>query len=66
MSWLSNPTYRQWIYNVLIAAGPLLVAYGILAESTAALWANLVAAILMVTGGGVARAHVSDGGEHGN
>jgi hypothetical protein len=41
-----KPEVRKWIYGIALAGIPLLVAYGIVDESTAALWAALVGAVV--------------------
>jgi hypothetical protein len=43
---LKDEQTRAWIYRVLTAAVPLVAAYGIIDERTAALWVSLAAAIL--------------------
>lgn len=43
--WLSEST-RAWLYRVASATVPLLVAYGVVADSTAALWLGLAGALL--------------------
>lgn len=43
--WMSEST-RAWLYRVASAVVPLLVAYGVVADSTAALWLGLVGALL--------------------
>ena len=47
---IAEPRTRRWIYGIAVAAVPLLVAYGVIAESDAALWIGLAGAVL---GGGV-------------
>lgn len=37
---------RAWVYRVATAAVPLLVEYGVIAESQAALWLGLAGAAL--------------------
>lgn len=37
---------RKWLYGVVLAAVPLLVAYGVIEESMAPLWIAAVAAVL--------------------
>lgn len=49
---------RAWIYRVLTAAVPLVIAYGIVDEQTAALWLGLVGAML---GTGLAAVNTSAG-----
>lgn len=44
---MNEPT-RAWIYRVLVAAVPVLIAYGVLDEATAAVWIGLAAAVLGV------------------
>ena len=42
---MNEPT-RAWIYRILVAAVPVLIAYGVLDEATAAVWVGLAAAVL--------------------
>ena len=42
---MNEPT-RAWIYRILVAADPVLIAYGVLDEATAAVWVGLAAAVL--------------------
>lgn len=44
---MPTPAVRAWIYGVAIAALPLLIGYGLLSETDAALWAAVVGAILV-------------------
>lgn len=37
---------RAYIYRVLLAAQPLVAAYGIMAESTSVLWLSFASAVL--------------------
>lgn len=37
---------RRWLYGVLLAAQPLVVAYGLLTDSQAALWLGFASAVL--------------------
>lgn len=50
-----TPAVRAWIYGVIIAAVPLLTAYGLLDDSKAAVWVAVAAAVL---GLGTSAAHV--------
>lgn len=52
-----TPTVRRWIYGVAIAALPLLISWGAIAETDAPLIAALIGAVLVP---GVAIGHVSD------
>lgn len=52
-AWLT-PARRLWLYRVLLAALPLLIAYGALTADQAALWIAAAAAILGI---GTAAAH---------
>lgn len=38
---------RQWIHGIGLAVLPILVAYGLIGESEAALWAALLGAIIV-------------------
>ncbi len=37
---------RAWIYRVLLAAQPLIVAYGVASSEQAAMWIAVVSALL--------------------
>jgi len=37
---------RTWIYSILLTVQPLAVAYGLVNNTTAGLWVNMVAALL--------------------
>jgi NCAIR mutase (PurE)-related protein len=37
---------RAWIYRVAVAAVPVLVGYGVVEDSKAALWVGLAGAVL--------------------
>ena len=52
---MSEPT-RAWLYRILVAAVPLLIAYGALDESVAPLWVALAGSVL---GLGLATANTS-------
>lgn len=41
--------YRRWLYLLTMAAIPILVAYDVISDDVAPLWANLVAAFLGVS-----------------
>lgn len=58
IGWLT-PQVRRWAYGVITAIVPILVAYGILEQSTAPLWVALGASVL---GTGTALAHTPTGG----
>ena len=47
---------RAWVYRVLLAAQPLIVAYGVTSNEVAALWLAFAAAVL---GLGLATANTS-------
>jgi hypothetical protein len=53
------PDIRRWLYLVTMAVIPLLVAYDVLTDTVAPLWASLAAAVLGVTSGAVAAANVT-------
>ena len=57
-----TPSRRRWIYGIAIAALPLLIAYGVLDDSTAAVWAAVLGAVLVP---GLALGHVTDAPEDG-
>ena len=59
MNAVLTPTVRRWVYGIALAVLPLLIAYGILDEQNAALWAALVGAFLVPS---LAVAHVEPGG----
>lgn len=48
LKWFSDrPGLRRWIYGVATAGLPLLIAYGVVAEAQAPLWASLISAVLV-------------------
>jgi len=49
-----NMQRRAWLYSIMVALVPLLVAVGLLTGETAQLVLNVVAAVLAVGGGGLA------------
>jgi len=51
--------YRRWLYLLTIAALPLLVAYDVIAEDVAPLWANLAGAFLGVSAAALAASNVT-------
>ena len=53
ISWLT-PRLRAWLYGILTALFPLIIAFGVLEASTAPLWLALGAAVL---GTGTALVH---------
>ena len=55
---IRSPKARLYVYGVLGAAAPLLVAYGIVSEQHVALWLSLGGTILATGGLGVAAANV--------
>lgn len=50
---------RAWVYSIMVALVPLLVAVGLLTGELAQLVLNVVAAVLAVGGGGMALTHLS-------
>lgn len=54
--WLDDPRNRTWLYRVLLATVPLLVAYGAVSEDTAPLWIALIGAVVAPA---VALGHIS-------
>ncbi|KAA0916473.1 hypothetical protein [Dietzia sp. ANT_WB102] len=51
-------TQRRWAYGIVIAALPLLAAYGILGPDQAPMWVALAAAVLGVSSSSLAAANV--------
>lgn len=47
---------RAWLYRVLTAFVPLLIAYGVVSEQASLLWVSLIASVL---GTGTATAYTS-------
>ena len=43
---IADPATRRWLYGIAVAVVPLLVIYGVVAESDAALWIGLAGAVL--------------------
>lgn len=56
MSELLTPARRQWLYVIMTALVPILVAYGVVDNADAALWVALAAAVL---GTGTAALHTN-------
>lgn len=56
---LTEEHVRAWLYRVATAVVPLLVAYGVIAESEAALWVGLAGAVLSAGEGALASRHTS-------
>lgn len=46
MKWMPSPAVRLWIYGVITAGVPLLIAYGVLSQEVAPLWIALAASFL--------------------
>lgn len=55
---IRSPKTRLYVYGVLGAAAPLLVAYGILTDTEVSLWLSLAGTILATGGLGIASANV--------
>lgn len=55
-------TQRRWVYGIVIAALPILAAYGVLGPDEAPMWVALAAAALGVGSSSVAAAHVGESG----
>ena len=53
---IKSEAVRAWVYRALLAAQPLIVAYGVTSNETAALWVSFAAAVL---GAGLASANTS-------
>src|SRR5699024_2381004 len=53
---ISSPATRQWLYGLVTALVPILIAYGVIESADAALWVALAAAVL---GTGTAVAHTN-------
>lgn len=49
---------RRWVYGIVIAALPVLVAYGLMAPDQMTLWVAVAAAVLGVSSSGLAAANV--------
>lgn len=54
--WLT-PTRRKRIYLILVAAGPLLSFYGLMAQDEYALWLGFAGTVLGAGGNGLAAAN---------
>lgn len=53
-----NPRFRLWFYGIICVTIPILLVYGIFTNETAQLWLNWAAAVLGVSGTGLALNHV--------
>ena len=51
--------WRKWLYMVTAAALPILVAYDVVSETTAPLWASLAAALLGTSSAALAVANLT-------
>jgi protein-S-isoprenylcysteine O-methyltransferase Ste14 len=54
-----NESRRAWLYKVVVALVPLLVAVGTVTPEIAQLVLNVVAALLAVGAGGMALSHLT-------
>ena len=54
---ITDPKTRQYIYGILCAAVPVLVATGVIAEDQGGLWITLIGAVLAPAGLGLAAAN---------
>jgi uncharacterized membrane protein len=54
IDWLARPERRRWLYRVVVAVLPLLIAVNVVSADTAPAWLTLVQALLGVTAGGLA------------
>lgn len=50
--------HRRWVYGIVIAALPVLAAYGILGPEHAPMWVALAAAVLGVSSSALAAQNV--------
>jgi hypothetical protein len=44
--WIPDPTIRKYLYGVVLAMIPVLVAFGLISPDQVQLWLNLAAAVL--------------------
>lgn len=51
-------TQRRWVYGIVIAALPILAAYGVLGPEQAPMWVALAAAVLGVSSSALAAQNV--------
>lgn len=58
---ITDPKVRRYIYIVVLAAIPLLLAYGVIGPDGAQPWTNLIAALLGMPAAGLASANTPDG-----
>lgn len=54
---IKSPKTRLWLYGIVGAASPLLVAYGAVTQDQAALWVGLAGAVLGTGGNALAAAN---------
>lgn len=55
---INSRGFRKWLYGVSLAAIPILIAAGKMTNEEAALWMNLIAAILGVSSMAMALSHL--------
>lgn len=56
-TWLSQFKNRAYVYSILVAAGPLLIGAGLVADGSWDHWLDLAGAALMIGGGSLALAN---------
>ena len=56
MTRFDNQAVRQWLYGIVTALVPILIAYGVIESADAAIWVALAAAVL---GTGTALTHTN-------
>lgn len=54
IDWLARPARRRWLYRVVVAVLPLLIALNLLDPAEAPAWLTLAQALLGLTAGGLA------------
>lgn len=59
--WLSNPKHRAYLYSLAVAAGPLLIAAGILTTDDWDRALDLIGALLLIGTGTLATANLDQG-----
>lgn len=56
--WIPSPAVRRYIYRVLVAVGPVALAYGLLTDAEIIVWLGLAETILASPVGALALANV--------
>ena len=54
-----NEQYRAYVYRILVAAGVVAIAYGLITQDQVVVWLQLLGTVLATGGVGLAAANTS-------